>query len=241
MKISEYEKRAKVLFDRCIGSLNYPAWQAGIELLNKEFDADRTPVADAAQFLFTVKGFAAFWLRGVTEDEIMFNAKANGEAAHKMGLPVGPTVAFATRAFPVGKLINLGWLTSETIFPVRVESPDRLATADAAQFLAMEVGVGSYWLKTVSAAHIREDAKAFEPLVKSRQVKLKVIVDSLGETDGGYIDLKFFNGDIKVGETHVSGKTTGPYERVVTLSGPYTRYRIESDANARFRIEKVAK
>lgn len=248
MKLSEYEKRANELTARCTERFNYAAWVAGIGLLNKEFDKARTPVADAALFLFGHYGFRASALQDFAADEIKECAKIAGFSAHKMGLHTGPVYdgsfswAIKTKG---GAFSGLGIGLSEDALMVdsariHLVYPKRQETADAAEFLAMRVGIGAYWLKTVGAQHIREDAKDFRKMLKSKEVQVCVTVHSLKEdASGGYIDLKFFKGDVKVGETRIKGKTASPYKRYVELIDDFDRYRVESTLSAQYSLERV--
>lgn len=219
-------------------SHDYMAWMFQWAALVKEFDKDRTPIADAAWFLFGYRGFGSEWLKSVTIPIIRVQAKTEGEAAHKMARSW-------TIKVKAGVFSGLGIGLSDDAFMVdsarfHAHYPHRQETADAAEFLAMRVGVGAYWLKTVGAQHIREDSKDFRKMLKSKEVQMCVTVHSLKEeTGGGYIDLKFFKGDVKVGETRIEGKTESPYKRYVELTDDFDRYRLEATPSARYSLERV--
>lgn len=232
-----------------LGVVLHELVREGVAEVVKLADKERGPVADAAWFLFSVQQFTPSWLIHEQPKVIKLQAKSLGEAAFKMGLPVSVAQPRIVESFTsTGWRLRLGrGIAIESYDFGMIDSrekmfPKRLETADAAQFLAMDIGVGAYWLKHVGAAHIRVDAEEFRAMVKARQVEVVVTVQNLAEeASGGYIDLKFFKGDVKVGEVHINGKTTSPYQRRVTLSGDYDRYRVESTPSARFSIERVKK
>lgn len=238
MKLSEYEKRASELMSRCMDNFNYSAFLAGIELLNKEFDAARAPVADAAQFLFTLQGFTQNWLKAKSAEDIQMHAKTLGEAQHKMGF------AGLALGLDAAQIIGLGWLVSPwrcTVVHVPVYT-HREETADAALYLYMNFATNDTWLRRSSARTIRVDAQDCRQAMEARKVKVKVTVKWLGdEASGDYIHLKFFKGQRVVGETLINGKTSSPYERLVTLSADFDCYRQECSNTAIFTVERVAK
>lgn len=237
MKLSEYEKRASELMSRCMDNFNYSAFLAGIELLNKEFDAARAPVADAAQFLFTAHGARTFWLKDKSAEEIQIHAKTLGEAQHKMGF-AGLALGLDTT-----QIIGLGWLVNPWRFTIKVPLyPHREETADAALHLYMNFATNDTWLRRSEARTIRVDAQDCRQAMEARKVTVKVTVNRLGdEASGDYIHLKFFRDQRLVGETMINGKTSSPYERLVTLSADFDCYRQECSNTAIFTVERVAK
>lgn len=217
--------------------LGYEGYMERYNAIVNLFDKARAPFADAAWFLYSVQRFNPAWLKDRSREDIQIQAKSLGEAAFKMGLPVSER---RTGASTLEGLLKAGYVLFGMSAPIYY--PDRQATADAAEFLVTRVGVGSYWLKNVGAQHIRADAKEFEAMLKSREVEVKISVTRLLEGEnGGYIDLKFFKGDAKVGETTIGGKTASPYTRTITLSGNYDMVRCESSPSALYSFERVKK
>lgn len=197
----------------------------------------RTPVADAAQFLYLAHGVRAVWLKGKSAEEIQLHAKANGEAAYKMGF-AGLALGISTK-----DLFGLGWIVKP--WHVMVSVPvytHREENADAALYLYMNFATNETWLRRSDARTIRVDAQDCRQAMEARKVTVKVTVKTLGnEASGDYIHLKFFRDQRLVGETMINGKTSSPYERLVTLSADFDCYRQECSNTAIFTVERVAK
>lgn len=207
---------------------------APVELIEKA----RAPVADAAQFLCLAHGFTANWLKAKSAEEIQIHAKANGEAAYKMGF------AGIGLELDAAGMVALGWIVNPwrfTVAHVPVYT-HREETADAALYLYMNFATNETWLRRSDARTIRVDAQDCRQAMEARKVTVKVTVKSLGnEASGDYIHLKFFRDQRLVGETMINGKTSSPYERLVTLSADFDCYRQECSNTAIFTVERVAK
>lgn len=141
MNMSEYEARMK----SHQAKFSYSAHLTGVELLNKEFDKARKPVADAAWFLFSVTQMSQGWLMSAGRTQIRDRAKRNGEAAFKMGLPVSGSDCDSAmdeardqiRAIIESGMKGLVSGIAQKFVEISIENFDRerAKTADAAQFL----------------------------------------------------------------------------------------------------------
>lgn len=249
MNKAEYERRINTLMEAAKEHFSYSVFATGFDRLNKAFDADRLPVADAAQTLWAVTGgLSQEMLIGTSPGKLIAMAKTAKPFSDYVEAMVAPILReFDVTSIAISRSPTLGYwrewgelepgfmLACSPGFHYTVSKERCSKCADAAEFLYLQVGVTQPVL-------LHTDRQTILATYKSMpKTKVRVVVSNVGiPEEGGKITFDFFKGRDFVYSHVLSGKTVSQYERTIVVPGAYDAVRIEDTHKARkITVERV--